>query len=147
MKLHTASEIISLAKKLEEESASFYKHLANRYSEDKDALLSFAEENAKNVVQIERAYYGVITDAIEGCFAFDLEAEDYALETNSALNARGAGALDEALKIEEKIIRFYSDAAEQSQSLMADVPIVFRLIARKRGNRVEKLKLLLNRGG
>jgi len=147
MKLHTASEIISLAKKLEEESASFYKHLANRYSEDKDALLSFAEENAKNVVQIERAYYGVITDAIEGCFAFDLEAEDYALETSSALNARGAGALAEALKIEEKIIRFYSDAAEQSQSLMADVPIVFRLIARKRGNRVEKLKLLLNGGG
>lgn len=45
-------------------------------------------------------------------------------------------------EIEDKIGQFYPDAVEQSKSLMADVPRAFALIARKRGNRVAKLKSL-----
>ena len=32
--------------------------------------ISFAKENKKNIANIERVYYGVITDAIEGSYAF-----------------------------------------------------------------------------
>ena len=71
MKLHTASEVISFVRKLESDSAKFYDTLSQKYVQGSDVFLSFAKENGKNIVQIERSYYGVITDAIEGCFAFD----------------------------------------------------------------------------
>jgi hypothetical protein len=45
--------------------------------------------------------------------------------------------------MEDKIIKFYSDAAQQSKSLMADVPRVFMMVAKKRGNRRAKLERLV----
>ena len=142
MKLQTASAAISFAKGLEEQSAKFYEDLSQRYAEGEDIFLSFAKENRKNVVQIERAYYGVITDAIEGCFAFDIESDAYTVETTLAENVGYAEARAKAVEIEEKIVKFDSDAAEQSKSLMADVPRAFNMIAKKRNNRVEKLRSL-----
>ncbi len=136
MKLQTASATISFAKKLEDESAKFYEDLAQRYTEGKDTFLSFAKENGKNVVQIERAYYEVITDAIEGCFAFNLNPDEYTVKTELAEEASYSEALDKAVEIEEKIIKFYLDAAEQSKSLLADVPRVFTMIAKKRSSRM-----------
>jgi len=44
--------------------------------------------------------------------------------------------------MEQQIIKFYNDAAEQSRPLMADVPRVFSLIARKRASRLLKLRSL-----
>jgi rubrerythrin len=139
MRLQTASSVISLARELEGESASFYEDLAQRYADGKDAFLSFAKENKKNVVQVERAYYGVISDAIEGCFAFDLEADDYALKTSLAKEASYSEALGQAVKMEETMVKFYTTAAEQSKSLMADVPRAFMQIAKKRSQRIENL--------
>jgi len=147
MKLHTASEVISFTKKLENESANFYRSLSQKYTQDKDVFLSFAKENGKNVVQIERAYYGVITDAIEACYAFDVEADEYTFETELVENASYSDTLGRAVEMEEKIVQFYSDAAEQSKSLMADVPRVFIMTAKKRSNRVPNLRLLLQKEG
>ena len=138
--LHTASEVLTLAKKLENESAKFYEDLSQRYAKDVDVLLSFAKENGKNVVQIERAYYGVITDAIEGCFAFNINPDDYAFKTELAEGASYSDALDKAIELEEKVGEFYTVAAEQSKSLMADVPRAFEMVAKKRNNRKSKLK-------
>ncbi len=145
MKLHTASETISFAKKLESESAKFYQDLSQRYPEDMDVFLSFVKENGKNVLQIERAYYGVITDAIEGCFAFDMNPDEYMFKIGLAEKASYSEALDKAVEIEEKMVRFYSDAAEQSKSLMADIPRNFVIVAKKRNNRIPKLKSLLGK--
>lgn len=147
MKLQTASAVISFAKSLEDESAKFYEDLSQRYAKDKDVFLSFAKENRKNLVQIDRAYYGVITDAIEGCFAFDIEPEAYTVETALAEATSYADALGKAIKLEEKIEKFYSDAAEQSKSLMADVPRAFVLIAGKRAKRGSELRSLLGKEG
>ena len=147
MKLQTASAVISFAKSLEDESAKFYEDLSQRYAEDKDVFVSFAKENRKNVVQIERAYYGVISDAIEGCFAFGIEPDAYTVETALAEDASYSDALDKAIELEERIVKFYSDAAEQSKSLMADVPRAFMMVAKKRGNRVAKLRSLLGKEG
>ena len=46
--------------------------------------------------------------------------------------------------MEEKILNFYQVAAEQSKHLMADVPRSFTLVAKKRSERVPKLKALLD---
>jgi predicted GNAT superfamily acetyltransferase len=143
MMLHTCSEVISFARQLENESASFYENLSQKYAKDEDVFLSFAKENKKNIVQIERSYYGVISDAIEGCFAFDTNPVEYTFETELVENAGYSDALNRAVEIEEKIIKFYSDAAEQSKSLMADVPRSFILVAKKRSNRISKLRSLI----
>ena len=142
MKLQTASSVISFARELEEDSAKFYQELAQRYPQNEDAFLAFAKENKKFVVQTERAYYGVISDAIEGCFAFDLDSEKYAMEIVLTESTKQVDAVSEALKIEQTIVHFYTDAANQSESLMADVPRTFKLIVKKRGERAAKLESL-----
>ncbi len=146
MILHTASQVISLARKLEDDSAEFYKELFRKYGRDEAIFLSFAEENRKNIAQVERTYYGAITDAIEGCFAFNIEEDNYAFEADLAQNAKYADALEKAIQMEDTIIKFYSDAAGQSQSLMADLPRVFNLITKKRSGRMSKLESLLAAG-
>ncbi len=143
MGLNTASEVISFARRLEEEGASFYQELARRYPEKAEDFLSLARENEKNITQIERAYYGVITDALEGGFAFNINQEEYACSTELSPGMGYTQALAKAIEMEEKMRRFYADAAEQSKSLMADVPRVFAQIARKREGRLSALKALL----
>jgi len=143
--LNTCSGVISFARELEDKSAKFYQDLSQQYAQDEDVFLSFAQENKKNIVAIERAYYGVITDAIESCFAFNVNPDEYMLETELAKEASYSDSLDKAIRIEEIIIKFYLDAAEQSKSLMADVPRAFIMVAKKRNNRSEKLRLLLEK--
>ena len=140
MKLQTASSVISLTKEFETAAAKLYEELAERYPEAKEDFLAYARENRKFIIQTERAYYGVITDAIEGCYAFDIDTDDYKLETKVPDNVSYKEALSGVIKLEETIVKFYSDAAEQSQSLMADVPRAFKLIVKKRLGRIDRLK-------
>ena len=145
MRLNTASAVISLAKQLENDSAKFYEDLSARHAKDKDILLPFAKENRKNVAQIERVYFGVITDAIEGCFAFNIDTDKYTFESGMVPNESYHDALDRAIAIEKQLIKFYSDAAEQSKTLMADIPRAFLIVAKKRDGRIQVLKSLLEK--
>lgn len=147
MELNTASEVISFAKKLEEDGVKLYEDLAQEQVQGSEFLLSFAKENKKNALQIERTYYEVITDAMEGCFSFKINPDEYALKTGLAEGARYSDALNKAIKMEEKTIKFYSDAAAQSESLLADVPRIFTLVAKRRGDRRTKLEALLDKSG
>jgi rubrerythrin len=140
MILQTASEGISLARKLESDSAQFYQDMARKFPQGAGIFESMAKENKKNIAQVESSYYGVITDAIEGCYAFQLDPDNYPKDLVKTPVTSYENALKQAVRIEEGIIKFYSDAAEQSKSLMADVPQTFRLIAKKRGARLTQLK-------
>ena len=142
MKLCTASETISFVKEFEEKSAQFYEALSQRHPKDKDLLQRYAKENRKYASQIQRTYYSVISDALEGCFAFDLEAEDFAFDTTPSEKADYSEALGQAVGMEEKILAFYTKAAEQSMSLMADVPRSFKIVVKKRKDRLPTLKSL-----
>jgi rubrerythrin len=143
MTINTCSGALSFAKGLENESAKFYENSAQQYTKEKDLFLSFVKENGEYIIQIERAYYGVISDAIEGCFAFNIDPEKYTFEKGLSEQPGLSDVIKKALEIEEKIVLFYSDAAEQSKSLMADVPRVFKMVAKKRGLRKEKLLSLM----
>lgn len=145
MGINTCSGAISLSRELENESAKFYQELSNRYEKGKELFLAFAKENEKYFKQIERAYYGVITDAIEGCFAFDLNPEDFQFKNTLPKDISYPDAVAKALKTEETMLRFYREAAEQSKHLMADVPRAFSSVAKKRGERLTKLKSLLEK--
>ena len=76
------------------------------------------------------------------CKEHKLSPNDIDAIRTKASGEHDADALAKALEIEDKIMRFYSDAAEHSMSLMADVPRNFVIIAKKRRNRIEKLKSL-----
>ena len=145
MVLNTCSQVMSLAKEFEGKSANFYRDLSTRFYKEKDLFLSFADENEGHVTDIERAYYGVITDAIEGCFAFNIDPEKYTFKAELSEKAALTDALKRALEIEEKMVLFYSDAAEQSKSLMADVPRAFTMVAKKRTARQAVLRAILDR--
>ena len=142
MELNTASATIGFAKALEEDSAKFYEDLSRRYPQHEEGFLALVKENRKNAAQIQRTYYEVITDAIEGCFAFSMKTDKYTLKTELVRETGYAEALERAVEIEGKIISFYLDAAEQSKSLLADVPRIFTMIARKREKRLHMLKSL-----
>ena len=143
MELKTSSEVISFTRQLEEAGIRFYEALAKRFIKDEETMLALVKENKRNVAQVERAYYGVITDALEGCFAFAINPDNYAPDVELPENVSYAEALKQALAVEDKMQQFYTDAAEQSKSLMADVPRTFTLLNNKRGKRIELLKSLI----
>lgn len=138
MELNTASSVISFARELEENSAQFYEGLAGQNPANERTFLGYAGENRKFIKQFETAYYGVITDAIEGCYAFSIDPDKYKIDTQPAADI--SAAVGQAVALEDSLIRFYTDAAEQSKSLMADVPRAFTLIARKRSGRKQTLE-------
>ena len=143
MKLCTASETLSfIREELEEKAAKFYEELAKRFPEKEETFLTFAKENRKYNKQIQMAYQSVITDAIEGCYAFDMETDLYAFDTELPDSAGLADATAKALEIEDKILKCYSDGAVQSESLLADVPRNFKIVVRKRSGRLDTLKAL-----
>lgn len=139
MRLNTSSAIITFVGQLEEKSASLYENLAAAYPKEADFFLGLARENRKNKVQVERAYYGVITDAIEGSFAFDLEVDGYILDYGEIGTPDHSVTLAKAVETEEKITAFYKEAARQSMDLLADLPRVFTMMAKKRDARLAKL--------
>jgi len=143
MQLNTSASVISFAKQLEADSAALYEKMAERYPEAAELFLAFSKENMKYTMMIERAYYGVITDAIEGCFAFSVETDKYSFERELGRELGYAGAINQAVDMEQKLLSFYTDAAEQSKALMADVPRTFLIVARKRKDREDKLRTLL----
>ncbi|HMB31152.1 MAG TPA: hypothetical protein VKN82_04960 [Desulfohalobiaceae bacterium] len=143
MIMKTASEAISFSKELEEKAAAFYEALAQKFSERADEFQAMAKENKKMFEQIHRSYIGVITDAIEGCYAVNIESEDYNLDTEIPDKADLSEMINKAEEIENTIIKFYELAAEQSQSVMADVPRTFKIVVKKKRNkRLPKLEEL-----
>ena len=139
MKLCTTSETISFSRELEEKCGEYYESMSRKFDEAKD-FSRYKEENFKFAMQIQRAYQSVITDAIEGCFAFSLESDDYTIDTELPEGLNFREALKKAIGLEERLAAFYDTAAEQSMSLMADIPRNFKIVNRKRKNRIDQLK-------
>jgi rubrerythrin len=146
MGLNTASAVISFARGLEEDGIRLYEGLAQQYPQDKETWLALVKENKKNIAQVERAYYEVITDALEGCFSFEMSTDEYTFKSELEEGASYADALNQALAMENRIIEFYSEAAKQSKSLLADVPRAFTMVAKRRGDRCSMLTSLLSKG-
>jgi rubrerythrin len=143
MPLNTSASVISFAKQLEADSAAFYEKMAEKYPKAAALFLTFAKDNNNYTTMIQRAYYGVITDALEGCFAFSVETDKYTFEREPAKELGYTDALSQAIDMEQKLLSFYTDAAEQSKAFMADVPRTFLIVARKRKNREDQLRALL----
>jgi hypothetical protein len=139
VRVNTASAVVSAVRQLEGDAAGYYEVLAERNADASEALLQLAQESRKNITQVERAYYGVISDALEGCFAFDIDPDEFAFSPKVSHGAAYAEGLDEAIRAEQRAADFYSLAAEQSKALLADVARALARIARRRGQRITRL--------
>jgi len=134
MRLNTMAAVMSFVSRMEDESASYYESCAEKYPDLKDTFLSWSKENRKFEKNVKRTYFGVITDTIESNFAFEgLDTDDYAFET--AVPEDAGTAVKRAGEMEARIRAFYVKAAELSEGLMADIPRLFKQIAKKRENR------------
>ena len=141
MELNTASATVRFAKHLEDESRQVYERASERYPEWQGTLAPYIRENKRNVGSIDRAYIGVVSDALDTQFAFEgIDTDAYEILTNLP------DSPDQVVVImaanEETIIAFYSAAADSSRDLLADVPRAFDRITSKRSRRAEALRAL-----
>lgn len=141
MELNTASAAVRFAKQLEDESRDLYERVSERYPEWQSALAPFIKENKRNVGSIDRAYIGVVSDALDTQFAFEgIDTDDYVLVTD--LPDSPDQVLEGLAANEETILAFYRAAADSSRDLLADVPRAFDRIVSKRSRRAEILRVL-----
>ena len=146
MELNTASLVYEFALKLEEKIAKFYGEIASneKYSKGKERFLSFAKEDRGYIDLIRRVYQGVITDAIEACYAFTgIEDRDYEVDTSLTEYMSYSDAIGKALEIEQRAQKFFVDARDRGASFMADLPQAFNTIAKRRERRVYELRSLM----
>jgi rubrerythrin len=139
----TASAVITFAEKLEDQTSSFYEELAKKFANDKEAFESFAKESEKSKILVVRTYRETITDALEACYSFErLNLDGYKVKLSTVSDR--AESLKTAIQLEDEAIKFYSDVAERSKSLLATIPMAFERVAKSRKSRKLKLESLLS---
>ncbi|MDR3568566.1 MAG: hypothetical protein P4L43_11120 [Syntrophobacteraceae bacterium] len=141
MELRTSSAVIGFAESLETGAARFYEAAAARIVDLAPFFRDLARENGKNVQSIKRAYYSVISDALETGFSFqNLLSEPYAIETVLPPEGDAAQILTIAIANETRMVSFYQQAAHCSQSFMADLSRVLKRIANNGEKRLSRLR-------
>ena len=143
MKLSTMAGVMSFVSKIENDSSFFYKTCSEKYPELENKFLSWSKENNKFEKNIKRTYFGVITDTLESNYAFQgLDTDDYDVDMQLPVDVDASEATKKACEIEETIRHFYLKAAQLSEGHLADIPRLFRKIARKREERCQSLETL-----
>jgi len=143
MKLNTTAGVMSFVSKIENDSASFYKTYAEKYPELESIFLSWNKENNKFEKNVKRTYFGVITDTLESNYAFQgLDTDDCDVDMQLPVDVETSEAVKKALEIEETLKNFYLKAAKLSEGHLADIPRLFRKIAKKREERCQSLGAL-----
>jgi hypothetical protein len=138
MKLNTMAAVMEFVTKLETDTAAFYTENAQKFSDMADLFNTWAKENKRFEKQVKQTYFGVITDTLESNYCFEgLDTDDFGLDLSAPSDAADAKA--KASAVEENIKRFYETAGNCSEGLMADVPRLFKKIAKKRQDRSSKL--------
>jgi len=143
MELNTVSAVLGFAKKLEDDATKVYAQFAEKYLDKKDFFLALAKEGEKNKTFFSRVYQEIITDAFEACFSCKgIFPEDYETKIEIKKTANLAEDLNMVIEMEEKAVKFYTNAAEQLKSLLKDISRAFEKTAKIRKDRGLKLKSL-----
>ena len=140
MNLRTASQVLGVARQLEDDAARFYQSMSQTHATNGELFLGLAKQNKRNMMLIDRAYLGISNDAFETGFCFDIDIDDSALVLEQSGCDGYSQCLEDAIEHEEKAGAFYSIAAEQSKSLLAGVTRTMVQIA---GTKEDRLKTLI----
>jgi len=143
LELTTTSAIISFYNNLEDRVVRFYEELATNENNisNTNVFQTFADESKKQKDMVNRRYREVITDAFEAGFSFSgLNEDDYKIDTELSDDLTYSDVLQMAIKIEETLLKFCTDASKSSKVLLTDIAQVFESVARKKSERKELLK-------
>ena len=120
MDLTTSASFISYVSKIEQGSSDFYERCMGQHVEFTGIFDLFIEENKKSEKNIRRAYYSVVSDALETNFCFKGLEDDVEIPV-----LKHGASLFEILKmcieLEKNIQGFYQKATDLSMALLADV--------------------------
>ena len=90
---------------------------------------------------ILRTYREVISDALEAAFPLmDLDESDYEIKTKIMEDMRFQDILKKAIEIEKKSYKYCGDSGKSTSGLLADIPLAFEWVARRKTIRIRKLK-------
>ncbi len=143
MRMQTASETLTYMETLQKQATAFYEAILEKYGKNEEVLKTFIKENKRFNSDIMFSYRSVISDALEGCYAFNLESDDFVLDTQLSDGLSYKDAIAKAIGVEERLIAFYETGAAQSADLMADVPrAMLRVVKKLKNKRLPQLSSL-----
>jgi hypothetical protein len=141
MECITAASVITYVSKIELDSATLYEQWGKLHGNLRDYFEAFAKANKKNEQRVKRAYYSVVSDALETGFCFkDLTADIVIPEFSKKANV--SDVLNLAVELEKAIQDFYVRAATSSRALLPDVPRQMEKVSVERAKRVEQLQAM-----
>jgi rubrerythrin len=141
MECTTAASVITYLSKIELDSAKLYEQWGTLHEKLRDSFGAFAKVNQKHEQRVKRAYYNVVSDALETGFCFrDLKADIVIPEFTK--EASVSEILKLAVALEKEIRDFYMKAASSSRALLADVSRQMEKVSQERTRRVEQLQAM-----
>jgi rubrerythrin len=141
MECTTAASVITYVSKIELDSATLYEQWGRLHEKFRDPFEAFAKSNKKHEQRVKRAYYSVVSDALETGFCFkDLRADIVIPEFSKGASV--SEVLNLAVALETKIRDFYVKAATSSRALLADVSRQMDKVSQDRTKRMEQLQAM-----
>ena len=141
MELNTAAAVIRYVSNLELESATLYEKWSQLHEELRSIFDKFSKENKKSEQKVKRAYYSVVSDALETGFCFKGFQSDLTIP-KLRREATMTEILEQAIDLESGIRDFYVEAADLSRCLLADVPREMQKVAKARIERIGQLQAM-----
>ena len=143
MELSTFGAVMRFAIDLERAAADFYTAAAQSVASQpvKDAFTALAEESRRRATMLERTRQEKVTEMILEPI-HGLRQEDYLPQNMDAGSASGEGLVSQAMEMETKAARFYTDALEAGRRLLGEVARTFERLAREKADRRARLQVL-----
>jgi hypothetical protein len=144
IRLNTSASLISFVSKIEEKSTAFYSQLALQHEVYALLFSSFVKENSVFDRNIKRAYYNVVSDALETGFCFDITVDERLIAPSTSPDIPSGVALQRCIELEDSMTVFYIEAARQSKVLLSDVSRAMDRVVRSRQERKRKLQQVMD---
>ena len=144
MPLTNFGAILNFAETIEKEDMAFYGRAAGQEAAESHRVLfeMMAKESKKNISLVQRTRRENVTEMILEPIR-DFVRSSYAMDLPDTADLALAGILDAALAIENRAIRYYTDAAEKIRAL-PEVSRALKTLAKKRTKRVDQLRRLID---
>ena len=141
MPLTNFGAILTFAETLEREDMEFYgKAEAAAPAPQRDVFTALAKEGKKNLSLVQRTRRENVTEMILEPIR-DFTRDSYRATAPEAGDLDLADLLEAAAALENRAIRYYTDAAQKIRAL-PEVSRALKTLAKKRGKRLERIESL-----
>ena len=140
MPLTNFGAILNFAEKVEQEDMEFYRKACASAAAEAYRLLFeiFVREGKKNLSLVQRTRRENVTEMILEPIR-DFERDSYQLRVENADDLDGAAFIVAAVALENRAIRYYSDAAQKIRA-QPEVSRALKTLAKKRTQRLDRIK-------